>query len=110
MARSRATRNWDILSRFLSPVANYKNGNVQSVPYRVDGVAEDQVLDAAVPVRAHHEQIGLYLPRIADDFLLWIRPVANSRLDVDLHGAKRLDHTVEILAAGFDLRCGGLGA
>jgi len=28
------------------------------VPYGIDGGAKDQVLDAAVPVRRHHEKVG----------------------------------------------------
>ncbi len=38
-----------------SPVANHKNRNIEPVAHGVDGVAKDQILDAAVAVRAHDE-------------------------------------------------------
>ncbi len=38
-----------------SPVANHENRNIEPVAHGVDGVAEDQILDAAVAVRAHDQ-------------------------------------------------------
>ncbi len=41
----------------LSGLAHYKNRHVQGVADRIDRGAEDQILDAAVSMRSHDEQI-----------------------------------------------------
>jgi len=87
--------------------SNYKNRNIQGVAYRVDGVAEDQVFDATVSVRAHHQQIGLDFARVTDDLPAWIGAVADGGFDIDLHLAEGFHEAVEIPAARFHF--GGRG-
>src|SRR5579863_1186295 len=78
--------------------ADYEDRDVEFVTDRVDGVAEDQVLDAAVSMGAHDEQIGMDLLSVADDLFAGIRAVANSSLDLDLPLAQGVDQAVEIFA------------
>ena len=46
---------------------------LQIMADRVDGVAEDQILQSAMAVRAHDHQVGLDFRGIAHDFLAWAR-------------------------------------
>src|SRR6202034_3103219 len=89
--------------------ANYKDRDVEFVANRVDGVAEDQVLDASVSVGTHHEQIGMDLTGVAQNLFTWIRPVADGSFDCDLHLTQRIDQTVEIFAPRFDFSRRRLG-
>src|ERR1035441_3186476 len=41
--------------------AHDQHGHVQMMPHRTDGGAEDQVLQSAVAVRAHDDQVGVDL-------------------------------------------------
>ena len=90
--------------------AHHKYRNIQFVANRVDGVAENQVLDAAVSMGAHDEEIGVNLAGVAHNLLPRIGAVADGGFNFNLHLAERVDEAVEILAARFDFSGGRFGA
>src|SRR6202012_273984 len=70
-------------------IAHHQNRDIELVPHRIDRVAEDQILDPAMSMSAHHEQIGLYFARIGDDLPARIRPMADARFDLNFHFSER---------------------
>src|SRR5579863_3314123 len=80
--------------------ADYQDRDVKFVADRVDSVAEDQVLNAAVSVGAHDEQIGMDLAGVADNLPAGVGAVSDGGFNLDLHLAERVDQTVEIFASG----------
>ncbi len=82
-------------------LSDYKNRNIQLVPDGVDGVAEDQILETAVSVGSHDDQIGMHFAGVVYDFLSRIGAMPDGDFDLDFHLAQRFDEAVEIFAAGF---------
>ena len=62
-------------------VAYDQNGRIQLVTNGIDRISEDQVLQAAVPVGAHDQQIRSDLARVLHDFAPRVGRVADGGLD-----------------------------
>ena len=77
---------------------------------RVDGGAEDQVFEAAMPVGAHDDEVGVNFACITDDLFGGRRRVRNGGFDGYSLAAQGLGDALQILLAGFGFRGRGLRA
>ena len=67
----------------------HQHRGVDFVPHRINGVAEDQILQPAMAVRAHHHQIGMNLASQPHDRILGAAAVGDGELGLKAIGGRK---------------------